>query len=66
LATYTYSEAGPVSNSCAKRRMVTFSSPSARITATAVATIPSRVKAGFAGRCRRLIGVLGRAAMHPG
>jgi hypothetical protein len=34
--------------------MVTFSKPSARITATAVAMIPSRLKAGLAGRSRRL------------
>lgn len=56
LATYTYSEAGPVSSSCASRRIVTRRSPSARIRSTAVAMMPAWVSAGLEGRSRRLRG----------
>lgn len=47
-----------MSSSLASRRIVTFSSPSARITATAVSTIHRRDKARLAGRSRRLTGSL--------
>ncbi len=54
LRTYTYNEAGPVSSSWARRRMVTFRRPSARSTATAAATMAScsgRVSPAVRGGC---------------
>ena len=45
-----------MSSSCARRRMVTRSSPSARISPTAVVMITARPRGGFAGRSRRLRG----------
>lgn len=48
-----------MSSSAARRRIVTCSSPSARMTPSAASTIPARLSAGLAGRSRRLrIGAL--------
>ncbi|GAA3706302.1 hypothetical protein GCM10023082_00410 [Streptomyces tremellae] len=47
-----------MSSSCARRRMVTFSSPCVRMIRTAVSTIQRRDRGGFAGRSRRLTGSL--------
>ena len=46
-----------MSSSLASLRMVTRSTPSPRISDSAVPTIPARVSAGFAGRSLRLAGL---------